>query len=90
MAIKKMEQKHLNFLVNEFSIKNIALLTPKQKEELFDELFEIEGAEFNADENSERGKISADIANYMYDVFFSKGTAGQNLPLKRESLSATG
>ena len=90
MAVIKLEKKHYDFLESEFSIKNLAHLSPSQKEELFEELFEIEGAEINADENSIRGKIAAEIADYLHDVYYSTKTINQSQPLIKKALPAMG
>ena len=67
-------KRHLDFLENEFSLSvtDLGPLTSKQKSNLYRELSDIEIVEINKHESSERGKIAADIADFLYDTYYQK------------------
>ena len=64
-----LEQKHIDFLKNEFGINDIDSLSDNMFDEIYEKLCDIEVKEFMNSDNSIRGDIAVEIIDYMADQF---------------------
>ena len=67
--IIKLEQKHKDFIKNEFGIDDIDIIEDEIFFNIYDKLIYMEIDEFEGGKESDRGYIIVDIMDYMAEQF---------------------